>query len=101
MRKKDLTDTSVQPYMLIDAKFAKASENSEFDIWVLTNDGVNRGMKAEDAIQMSNLGGKGPDRFRNWIAKEWFFKAFGEDFIERQTRNLERRQRAKQDSIRG
>ena len=78
-------DTGVQPKMLEDAIFAVASENSEFDIWVLTNDGFNRGMKAQDAIQMSTLGGKGPDRFRNWMARVWFLKAFGEDIIERQT----------------
>ena len=87
---------TVQPWMLEEATFAIASEHSDFDVWALA-DGFSHGLKADDAILMSISGGKGPVRLKQWLAKEWFLKAFGEDIIERQTQRLLQRQRSKQD----
>ena len=70
--------TTVQPRMLEDAVFAMASEDSEFDIWVMTADGGKHGFIAKDAIQLSTRGGKGPDRLRDWLMKEWFFREYVE-----------------------
>jgi len=67
-----------QPWMLEDAEFAIAPEDSEFDIWVMTKDGGKHKFIAKDAIQLSQSGGKGPDRLRDWIAREWFFKQYVE-----------------------
>ncbi len=67
---------TVQPKMLEDAVFVMASEDSEFDIWVMTSDGGKHGLIAKDAIELSTQGGKGPDRLRNWLMKEWFFREY-------------------------
>jgi len=67
-----------QPWMLEDAEFQIAPEGSEFDIWVMTKDGGKHKFIAKDAIQLSQSGGKGPDRLRDWIAREWFFKEYVE-----------------------
>ena len=69
---------TVQPKMLEDAVFALASEDSEFDIWVMTADGGKHGCIAKDAIELSTQGGKGPDRLRAWLMKEWFFREYVE-----------------------
>ncbi len=69
---------TVQPKMLEDAVFTMASEDSEFDIWVMTADGGKHGLIAKDAIELSTQGGKGPDRLRDWLMKEWFFKEYVE-----------------------
>ena len=69
---------TVQPRMLEDAEFAIASEDSEYDIWVITPNGDKHGLIDKDAIQLSTKGGKGPDRLREWLMKEWFFKEFVE-----------------------
>ncbi len=68
------TKTAVQPRMLEDAVFSMASEDSDFDIWVMTADGGMHGLIAEYAIQLSTLGGKGPDRFRKWLIKYGFLR---------------------------
>jgi len=62
-----------KPWMLEDAEFAIAPEDSEFDIWVMTKDGGKHKFIAKDAIQLSQSGGKGPDRLRDWIIREWVF----------------------------
>ncbi len=67
-----------RPWMLEDAEFEIAPEDSEFDIWVRTKDGGKHKFMARDAIQLSQIGGKGPDRLRDWIAREWFFKEYVE-----------------------
>ncbi len=64
--------------MLEDAEFVIASEDSEFDIWIMTLDGRMHGFIAKDAIQLSTTGGKGPDRLRDWLMKEWFFREYVE-----------------------
>ena len=69
---------TVRPKMLEDAVFAMAPEDSEFDIWVMTADGGKHGLIAKDAIQLSTSGGKGPDRFREWMNRVWFFRAYVE-----------------------
>ena len=70
------TGNAVQPKMLEDAEFVIASEDSEFDIWIMTLDGRMHGFIAKDAIQLSTTGGKGPDRLRDWLMKEWFFREY-------------------------
>ena len=72
------TGTILQPLMLEDAEFVIAPEDSEFDIWVMTRDGSKYEFIARDAIQLSQKGGKGPDRLRAWLMKEWFFRAYVE-----------------------
>ena len=72
------TGTILQPWMLEDAEFVIAPEDSENDIWVMSSDGRQHGLIAKDAIQLSQSGGKGPDRFREWMMKVWFFKAYVE-----------------------
>ncbi len=67
-----------QPWMLEDAEFEIAPEDSEFDILVMTKDGGKHKFIARDAIQLSQSGGKGPDRLRDWLMKEWFFREFVE-----------------------
>jgi len=67
-----------QSWMLEDAEFSIAPEDSEFDILVMTKDGGKHKFIAKDAIQLSTKGGNGPDRFRNWLMKEWFFREFVE-----------------------
>jgi len=69
---------TIQPKMLEDAVFAMASDDSEFDIWVMTADGGKYGFIAKDAIQLSTTGGKGPDRLRDWVARVWFFRRYVE-----------------------
>ena len=66
-------------WMLEDAEFEIAPEDSEFDILVMTKDGGKHKFIAKDAIQLSQSGGKGPDRLRSWIAREWFFKKYVEE----------------------
>jgi len=66
------------PWLLEDAEFEMASEDSEYDIWVITADGDKHGFIAKDAIQLCTSGGKGPDRFRDWMARVWFFKEYVE-----------------------
>ena len=68
----------MKPEMLEDAAFAMATEDSEFDIWVIPADGDKHGFIAADAIQLSTQGGKGPDRFRKWMIKVWFFREWVE-----------------------
>jgi len=65
-------------WMLEDAEFEIAPEDSEFDIWVRTKDGGKHKFMARDAIQLSQIGGKGPDRLRDWIVREWCFKEYVE-----------------------
>ena len=48
-----------QPWILEDAEFEMASEDSEYDIWITTADGKTHGIIAADAIQLSTKGGKG------------------------------------------
>jgi len=67
-----------QPRMLEDAEFEIAPEDSEFDILVMTKDGSKHEFIAKDAIQLSQSGGKGPDRLRDWIARVWFFREYVE-----------------------
>ena len=67
-----------QSWMLEDAEFALAPEDSEFDILVMTKDGGKHKFIAKDAIQLSTKGGKGPDRFREWMMKVWVFKEYVE-----------------------
>ena len=67
-----------QSWMLEDADFAIAPEDSEFDILVMTKDGGKHKFIARDAIQLSQSGGKGPDRLRDWIVREWCFKEYVE-----------------------
>ena len=75
--KQDLNEIkTVQSEMLEDAEFVIASEDSEFDIWITTSDGRLHGFIAKDAIQLSTTGGKGPDRLRDWLTKEWFFREY-------------------------
>ncbi len=69
---------SVHPRMLEDAEFAIAPEDSEFDIWVMTRDGGKHKFIAKDVIQLSQIGGKGPDRLRDWIGRVWFFRKYVE-----------------------
>ena len=69
---------SEHPWMLEDAEFEIAPEESEFDIWVMTADGDKHGFIASEAIELSNQGGKGPDRLRDWLMKVWFFSKFVE-----------------------
>lgn len=66
-----IKNRTVHLWMLEYATFAIASEHSKFDIWVLA-DGFSHGLSADDAIQMSISGGKGPDRLREWIITKWF-----------------------------
>ena len=65
-------------WMLEDAEFEIAPEESEFDILVMTKDGGEHKFIAKDAIQLSTKSGKGPDRLRKWIATVWFFKEYVE-----------------------
>ncbi len=67
-----------QPWILEDAEFEIAPEESEFDILIIAKDGNKYEFIAKDAIQLSAKSGKGPDRLRKWIAREWFFKAYVE-----------------------
>ena len=67
-----------QSWMLEDADFEIASEDSEFDILVMTKDGGKHKFIAKDAIQLSQIAGKGPDRFREWLMEVWFFKEYVE-----------------------
>jgi len=67
-----------QPWILEDAEFEIAPEESEFDILVMTKDGGEHKFIAKDAIQLSTKSGKGPDRLRKWIARVYFFKAYVE-----------------------
>ncbi len=66
------------PWILEDAEFEIASEDSEFDICIITKDGNKHEFIAKDAIQLSNTGGKGPDRLRDWLMRVWFFRKFVE-----------------------
>jgi len=67
------------PWILEDAEFEFAPEDSEFDILVIAKDGEKHEFIAKDAIQLSQSGGKGPDRFREWIVREWCFKQYVEN----------------------
>ncbi len=67
-----------QPWILEDAKFEIAPEESEFDILVIAKDGEKHEFIARDAIQLSQIGGKGPDRFKEWIVREWCFREYVE-----------------------
>ena len=67
-----------QPWILEDAEFEIAPEESEFDILVIAKDGGEHKFIAKDAIQLSTKSGKGPDRLRKWIATVWFFKEYVE-----------------------
>jgi len=67
-----------QPWILEDAEFEIAPEESEFDILVIAKDGSKYEFIAKDAIQLSQSGGKGPDRLRAWIARVWFFREYVE-----------------------
>jgi len=66
------------PWILEDARFEIAPEESEFDILVMTKDGEKHEFIARDAIQLSQIGGKGPDRFREWLVREWCFRQYVE-----------------------
>ena len=72
-----IKNKTVTTWMLEDAKFVKASEYAKFDIWVMTG-GSSYGLSADDAIQFSLIGGKGSDRLKEWILKEWFPKELDE-----------------------
>ena len=73
-----IKNKTVRIWMLDDATFAIASEHSEFDIWILSK-GISHGVSADDAILMAISGGKGPDRLKEWITKEWFPKELDEE----------------------
>ena len=66
------TGAGVPPCLLKDAVFAKASKDSVFYCWIKTSDGVTYAMTAYESFRLSNRGGKGPARFREWLGPRFF-----------------------------
>ncbi len=64
------TGTTVPPCLLKDAIFARASMKSGFYCWIKTSDGWTYAMTSYETLRLSGRGGKGPIRFRKWLAEQ-------------------------------
>ncbi len=64
------TGTTVPPYLLKDAIFARASKKSGLYCWIKTSDGWTYAMNSLQTLRLSGRGGKGPIRFRKWLVEQ-------------------------------
>ena len=60
----------VPPYLLKDAEFIKAPENSKIYCSIKATDGFTYAMTSYEALRLSGRGGKGPARFRAWLEEQ-------------------------------
>ena len=60
----------VPPYLLKDAEFVREPVNSKIYCRIKAKDGVTYAMTSYEALRLSGRGGKGPARFRAWLAKQ-------------------------------
>ena len=64
------TGTTVPPYLLKDAIFARASKKSALYCWIKTSDGFTYAMTLHQTRRLSCRCGKGPIRFRKWLVEQ-------------------------------